>query len=225
MELLLISRSRRSAEAGVFPIGRDRGCAGPRLGMSDEPIKTESNILPFGLRGPRPRLMKIPIVNRPVLRREIFGPSISISCGISLPDVLGWTRNYCEFLSALPLQRRTRSPILDVPIVWIDSMDRKKSWLLLEIGENVLLVSDDGRNFLFDGATGKTMVESVAYTRILLIQTLFLSVPIFYCKRSVLFVKRDNSRLSLGIYFRMLRIYVIRGLYIFSFLNWNLIHS
>ena len=127
MELLLISRSRRSAEAGVFPIGRDRGCAGPRLGMSDEPIKTESNILPFGLRGPRSRLMKIPIVNRPVLRREIFGPSISISCGISLPDVLGWTRNYCEFLSALPLQRRTRSPILDAPIVWIDSMDRKKS--------------------------------------------------------------------------------------------------
>ena len=127
MELLLISRSRRSAEASVFPIGRDRGCAGPRLGMSDEPIKTESNILPFGLRGPRSRLMKIPIVNRPVLRREIFGPSISISCGISLPDVLGWTRNYCEFLSALPLQRRTRSPILDAPIVWIDSMDRKKS--------------------------------------------------------------------------------------------------
>lgn len=91
--------------------------------------------------------------------------------------------------------------------------------MLLEIGENVLSVSGDGRNFLFDGATGKAMVESVAYMRILLIQTLFLSVSIFYCKRSVLFVKRDNSRLSLGIYFRMLRIYVTRGLYIFSFLN------
>lgn len=91
--------------------------------------------------------------------------------------------------------------------------------MLLEIGENVLSVSGDGRNFLFDGATGKTMVESVAYMRIFLIQTLFLSVSIFYCKRSVLFVKRDNSRLSLGIYFRMLRIYVTHGLYIFSFLN------
>lgn len=91
--------------------------------------------------------------------------------------------------------------------------------MLLEIGENVLSVSGDERNFLFDGATGKAMVESVAYMRILLIQTLFLSVSIFYCKRSVLFVKRDNSRLSLGIYFRMLRIYVTHGLYIFSFLN------
>lgn len=91
--------------------------------------------------------------------------------------------------------------------------------MLLEIGENVLSVSGDERNFLFDGATGKAMVESVAYMRIFLIQTLFLSVSIFYCKRSVLFVKRDNSRLSLGIYFRMLRIYVTRGLYIFSFLN------
>lgn len=89
----------------------------------------------------------------------------------------------------------------------------------MEIGENVLLVSGDGRNFLFDGATGKTMVEGVAYTRILLIQTLFLPVPIFYRKRSVLFLKRDNLRLSLGIYFRMLCIYVIRGLYIFSFSN------
>lgn len=91
--------------------------------------------------------------------------------------------------------------------------------MLLEIGENVLLVSGDGRNFLFDGATGKTMVEGVAYARILLIQTLFLPVPIFYRKRSVLFLKRDNLRLSLGIYFRMLCIYVIRGLYIFSFSN------
>lgn len=89
----------------------------------------------------------------------------------------------------------------------------------MEIGENVLLVSGDGRNFLFDGATGKTMVEGVAYARILLIQTLFLPVPIFYRKRSVLFLKRDNLRLSLGIYFRMLCIYVIRGLYIFSFSN------
>lgn len=91
--------------------------------------------------------------------------------------------------------------------------------MLLEIGENVLLVSGDGRNFLFDGATGKTMVEGVAYARILLIQTLFLPVPIFYRKRSVLFLKRDNLRLSLGICFRMLCIYVIRGLYIFSFSN------
>ena len=79
-------------------------------------------------------LMKIPIVNRgpPVLRREIFGPSIPASRGISLPDVLGRTRNYCEFLSAPFRFHRayTRSPILDTPIVWIDSRrtaERKKA--------------------------------------------------------------------------------------------------
>lgn len=64
----------------------------PPAGMSVEPDKNRIKYLPFDR---ATRLMKIPIVNPLVLRGEIFGPSIPISCGISLPDVLGWTRNYC----------------------------------------------------------------------------------------------------------------------------------
>lgn len=45
-----------------------------RIGMSGEPIKTESNILPFG---PRPRLMKIPIVNRAGFAPQKFSAPVS----------------------------------------------------------------------------------------------------------------------------------------------------
>lgn len=62
------------------PFFRSRARArGPRPGMPDEPIKTESNVLPFGPRGPPlpPRLMKIPIVNRGRFCAEKFSAPVS----------------------------------------------------------------------------------------------------------------------------------------------------